>query len=136
MSEENPIVKEALGDDGTLKGWIPDMDDKAVLLEALEQALDYRGDVTIATKDGTTIDGYIFDKSTGQGLEDSYLRIMPKDSLDKIKVKVFYSDLARLEFSGKDAAHGKTWENWLRRWAEKKLKGEEASIESEALDKE
>jgi hypothetical protein len=37
-------------------------------------------------------------------------------------------------FTGKDAAAGKTWENWMRRYAEKKLKGEAADIESETLD--
>jgi len=29
---------------------------------------------------------------------------------------------------------GKTWENWVRRYAEKRLAGEKACIESEKLD--
>jgi hypothetical protein len=45
-----------------------------------------------------------------------------------------YAQIRRLEFSGKDAAAGKTWENWVRRYVEKYLAGERASIESESLD--
>ena len=44
------------------------------------------------------------------------------------------STIASISFTGKDAAAGKTWENWMRRYAEKKLKGEAAGIESEPLD--
>jgi hypothetical protein len=40
-------------------------------------------------------------------------------------------DIRTLAFTGKDAASGKTWDNWVRRYAAKKLAGEAASIESE-----
>ena len=36
--------------------------------------------------------------------------------------------------TGKDTASGKTFENWIRKYAQKKLAGETASIESESLD--
>ena len=42
--------------------------------------------------------------------------------------------VAAVAFTGKDAAAGKTWENWVRRYAEKRLAGEKACIESEKLD--
>jgi hypothetical protein len=47
-------------------------------------------------------------------------------------VTVRYSEIARIQF-GKDAAHGKTWENWVKRYIEKKQRGEAASIEAEVL---
>jgi len=50
------------------------------------------------------------------------------------KRSIPYAQIRRLEFSGKDAAAGKTWENWVRRYVEKHLAGERASIESESLD--
>jgi LAS superfamily LD-carboxypeptidase LdcB len=39
-----------------------------------------------------------------------------------------------LEFTGKDTAAGKTWENWVRRYVEKRLAGEQANIDAEVLD--
>ena len=43
---------------------------------ALEKAFDYRGDVTITRKDGTKLEGYIFDRQTGRSLADSFVRIV------------------------------------------------------------
>jgi len=109
-----------------LQGWVPDLADHAELFKALDQAFDYRGDVTLTLKDETVIDGYIFDRRTGQGLDDSFLRLIPKGSDER--VEVVYADIARLEFSGKDTAAGKSWETWVRKYVEKKMAGEEASI--------
>jgi hypothetical protein len=36
--------------------------------------------------------------------------------------------------SGRDPASGRSWEAWIRRYAERKLAGEAASIESESLE--
>lgn len=122
----------AAPDGQTLQGWIPDPADRKELLDALNKAFDYRGDVTITRADGSTLEGYIFDRRTGQGLDDSYVRVMPIDSDARVEVR--YADIARLEFTGKDTAAGKSFENWIKRYVEKKRAGEKASIESESLD--
>ena len=49
------------------------------LREGLEKAFDYRGDVTITTKDGSRIEGYIFDRRSGKNLADSFVRLFPKN---------------------------------------------------------
>ena len=116
----------------TLHGWVPDVSDRDELFRALDQAFDYRGDVTLTLRDGRTVEGYIFDRRTGVGLDDSVVRIIPRDSETKLGIR--YSDITRLEFSGKDTAHGKTWENWVRRYIDKKRSGEKASLESESLE--
>lgn len=116
----------------TLQGWLPDIADRKELFEALNKAFDYRGDVTITRRDGSTLEGYIFDRRTGQGLDDSSVRLMPVGSDDKVEVR--YADIARLEFTGKDTAAGKSFENWIKRYVEKKQAGEKANIESESLD--
>ncbi len=36
------------------------------LREALEKAFDYRGDITITRKDGTKVNGYLFDRRQAQ----------------------------------------------------------------------
>src|SRR5665213_1859274 len=60
-----------------LEGWIPELASEAEVREALEKAFDYRGDVTVTRKDGSTIEGYLYDRRTGKTLEDSVIRLMP-----------------------------------------------------------
>jgi hypothetical protein len=89
---------------------------------ALEKAFDYRGDVTITRNDGTTIEGYIFDRRTGSTLADSFVRLFPKDRPEKIAIS--YADIAGLEFTGRDTAAGKSWEAWVKKYLQKKAAGE------------
>lgn len=116
----------------TLQGLVATKDDEKALLDALEQAFDYRGDVSLTLTDGASVTGYLFDRRTGPTLEQSSVRLLPADSNDKRTVR--YSDIARLEFTGRDTAHGKTFENWIKRYVEARTKGQTASIESERLD--
>ena len=62
-----------------LEGSVPSLANEEDLRKALEQAFDYRGDVSITRKDSTKIEGYIFDRSSGSGLADSFVRVLPKD---------------------------------------------------------
>ena len=71
-----------------LEGWIPSLATPAEINEALEKAFDYRGDVTLTRKDGTEVQGYIFDRRTGPTLNDSVVRILPSTSREK---KVLHS---------------------------------------------
>ena len=48
-----------------LEGWVPALASEEETRKALEKAFDYRGDVTITRKDGTTVEGYLFDRKTG-----------------------------------------------------------------------
>ena len=51
------------------------------------------------------------------------------------KINVAYSDVAALQFSGRDTAAGKTFEAWVRKYWEKKAAGEtNIQIEPEKLD--
>ena len=116
-----------------LEGWIPPMASEVEVREALEKAFDYRGDVTITKKDGTRIEGYLFDRRKGLSLADSHVRIIPVNS--KTKVDVAYGDVAALAFSGRDTAAGKTFEAWVKKYWEKKAAGERnIQIEPEKLD--
>jgi hypothetical protein len=92
------------------------------LREALEKAFDYRGDVTISLKDGSTVEGYIFDRRSGVTLADSCVRVLPKDQLARCTIS--YAQISGLAFTGRDTAAGKSWEAWLKKYWEKKLAGE------------
>jgi hypothetical protein len=116
-----------------LEGWIPDLANQEEIRQALEKAFDYRGDVTITRKDGSKVEGYIFDRRTGATLADSLVRLYPKDSNQKVAIA--YSDIAAIAFSGRDTAAGKSWEAWVRKYWEKKSAGEkDIGIEAEKLE--
>ena len=116
-----------------LEGWVPDLAGPQDLLAALERAFDYRGDVTITRKDGTRIEGYIFDRRPAATLADSVVRIFPKDSTQKLSIS--YADVMRLEFTGRDTASGKSWEAWVRKYWEKRAKGEQGiALKPESLE--
>jgi hypothetical protein len=105
-----------------LEGWIPELASAREVQDALEKAFDYRGDVTITRKDGSKVEGYIFDRRTGKSLVDSVVRLYPKDSSQKIAVS--YADIAALKFADRDPAAGRSWEAWVKKYWEKKQAGE------------
>jgi hypothetical protein len=116
-----------------LEGWIPQLATDEEIRVALEKAFDYRGDVTITRKDGTKIEGYLFDRRTGPTLKDSLVRLYPKTSTEKVSIS--YADIAALAFTGRDTAAGKSWEAWMKKYAEKKAAGEtNIALEPEPLD--
>jgi hypothetical protein len=116
-----------------LEGWVPELAGEEEVRQALEKAFDYRGDVTITRKDGSKVEGYIFDRRTGKTLADSAVRLFPKDADQKISIP--YSEIAALHFSGRDTAAGKSFEAWVRKYWEKKAAGEkDIGIQAEALE--
>jgi hypothetical protein len=70
----------------TIEGWLPELATEEELREALEKAFDYRGDVTLTTKDGKKLEGYIFDRVSGPTLAASFVRLLPKDSSQRQKI--------------------------------------------------
>ena len=104
-----------------LEGWIPKFASDDAIREALEKAFDYRGDVTLTLKSGEKIEAYIFNRTTGATLADSSSSTsLPR----RRKAQNSYAEIARLEFSGKDRAAGKHWEDWVKAYNEKKAAGE------------
>ncbi len=124
-----------------LEGWIPAMASDVEIREALEKAFDYRGDITITLKNGTSVEGYAYDRRMGKGLNDSMVRVIPTPPKGSPagaaiqRVSIPYSDVAALTFSGRDAAAGRSFEAWVKRYWEKKAAGEKnIAIEPEKLD--
>jgi hypothetical protein len=117
----------------SVEGWVPDLASEEEIRSALEKAFDYRGDVTITRKDGSKIEGYIFDRLSGANLSSSFVRVLPKES--KQRVKISYANIAALAFSGRDPAAGKSWEAWVRKYWTKRTTGAgDLSLQPESLD--
>ena len=116
-----------------LEGWVPELASDEDLRRALEKAFDYRGDVTITTKSGEKIEAYIFNRQPGATLTESYVQYFTPKAEDKRRLS--YAEIARLEFSGKDRAAGKHWEDWVKAYNEKRAAGERnIALHPEKLD--
>lgn len=105
-----------------LEGWVPQLASEDDLKSALEKAFDYRGDVTLTLKSGEKIEAFIFNRQTGATLADSFVQYFTPSAPEKRTLS--YAEIARLEFSGKDRAAGKHWEDWVKAYNEKKAAGE------------
>jgi len=105
-----------------LEGWVPELANEDDLKNALEKAFDYRGDVTITTRSGDKIEAYVFNRQTGATLQDSFFQYFAPNVAGKQKMS--YAEIARLEFTGKDRAAGKHWEDWVKAYNERKASGE------------
>jgi hypothetical protein len=116
-----------------IQGWVPQLATEEELRIALEKAFDYRGDVTLTLKDNSKIEGYIFDRVSGATLGASFVRVLPKDSSQRVKIA--YADIAALAFTGRDTAAGKSWEAWVHKYWEKKTTGDgDLNLEPESLE--
>jgi len=117
----------------SVQGWVPELASEEELRIALEKAFDYRGDVTLTLKDHSRIEGYIFDRVSGPTLSTSFVRVLPKDSRQKLRIA--YADIAALAFTGRDTAAGKSWEAWVRQYWEKKASGKgDLNLQPESLE--
>jgi hypothetical protein len=105
----------------------------ATLRDIVERAFNYRGDVTIKLHHSSnTIEGYVYDRVLRASERDSTVRVIAKT--DGSRHTLALADIDAIEFTGKDTAAGKSFETWVRKYVEKKLKGETASIHAEPLD--
>jgi hypothetical protein len=143
MSDSERVDTERLDPDATevaagrehenLHGWVAELADENDTRDALEKAFDYRGDVTLIRKDGTSIEGYVFDRRTGTSLADSFVRIIPVGQ--RTRVSIAYAEIRTLKFTGKDTAAGKSFDSWIKKYWAKKAAGEtNIQIEPENLD--
>ena len=107
-----------MSESATSEGWEAPLTDDADRHAAVDRAFDYRGDVTVTTRDGRTVEGYVFDRQPDR--PDPRLRILTSSGE---RVTLRYDELARLTFTGKDAAHGRSFETWVQAYARKHAAG-------------
>lgn len=107
MSEETP----------SLQGWEPPVATPAQLADALEKAVDYRGDVTLSLADGSTLVCFIFNREPGAA--DPFVDVYPADRNEKVRIP--FRDIKDVRFTGRDTAAGKSWATYQ---AKKKAEAE------------
>lgn len=97
------------------------------LVEAVELAFDYRGDVTVQLKSGESVTGYLFNREASGA--ESWLEIFPAGNPEVRRLR--YGDVVTIAFSGEDTAAGHSWETWVAK-KESERKAEADRIASEA----
>lgn len=99
----------------------------AELVDAIDMAFDYRGDVTLELKDGRHIEGFIFNRE--RDIAVPIVKLFPKNQPSQITIP--YSEIASIAFSGEDIAFGKSWDTWAKKNADQR-KAEAARAAAEA----
>ncbi len=84
----------------------------ANFVNALQGVVDYRGDVTVKLKNGTSFVGYVF------SADHKKLDMFPRDSSRKESVDLV--SVSEVILSGEDTAKGKSWEDWVKKKAAEK----------------
>jgi hypothetical protein len=101
----------------------------AELVEAIEQAFDYRGDVSLQLASGQTVEGYVSNRDSHAARP--FLQIFSKDESGLRSIR--YADVQAIGFTGKDTASGKSWEAWVtKKEAQRRAETEEASNAAKA----
>jgi hypothetical protein len=103
-------------DEKTLEGWAPEPDAEYPLARLVELAFDYRGNTAVVRRDGTALQGYVFNRDAD--VPDPYLEMF--DSEGGGPYRIPYAEVRTIHFTGKDTAAGKSYAAWLaRKQAEK-----------------
>lgn len=101
----------------------------AEMVEAIELAFDYRGDVTIALKSGEQVSGYLYNREAKGA--DSSLDLFPADGAGTRRIR--YEDVEMVAFSGEDTASGKSWETWVaKKESERKAEADRVAADAKA----
>jgi hypothetical protein len=116
-------------DPDSLEGRIFTPATHAELVEAVEQAFDYRGDVSLGLCSGETVEGYVSNRDVTAA--EPYLAIFP---LNESRARTIqYADIRTISFTGKDTASGKSWEAWVtKKHAQRQAEAERASADARA----
>ncbi len=97
------------------------------LIELIELAFDYRGDVTIELTAGRKFEGYVSNRDTRAARP--YLDIIPQEGPETVQIP--YDEIVAVTFSGEDTAFGKSWHEWMSKH-ESQRRAEAEKVEQEA----
>ncbi len=93
--------------------------------DALEKAFDYRGDVTITLKNSALDQRIRFDPAYARGAY-GFVGAAPTEGAIPRRSKVSYAGNRGSFFQRRDAAAGKGWEAWVKKyWGKERDMGEE-----------
>ena len=95
----------------SMKGWTPELGEALSPDAIIENAFDYRGNVTLVKTDGSECIGYVFNRD--RTVAEPFLQYL--DEKGDGPFTLAYAETANIKFTGKDTAAGKSWEAWQAR---------------------
>jgi hypothetical protein len=99
-------------------------------IEGLDAAFDYRGDLTLRLRDGSTIDGFVFNREPKAKPPVVQLFVKGEDAPRFLP----YVDIVGVAFTGKDPADGKSYLAWkAKKHGERQAEAQQ--IESDLREK-
>ena len=87
----------------------------------MDAAFNYRGNITVISKDGAEAEGYL------SHVDSNSIELW---SSDDNRTRLPVSSIKRLVFSGRDPAEGKSWEAWAKKQKAKKAAEPEPTMAS------
>jgi hypothetical protein len=97
-------------DEKSLEGWTPEIPDEAALIEVVDRAFDYRGDITLDLDDGRRIEGYLFNRN--RDVTEPFVQMFA--SSEPAPLTIPYARIRAVRFTGRDTAAGNSYAVWLR----------------------
>ena len=98
-------------------------------VEAINQAFDYRGDVTLTLSNGQLVEGFMSNREPKAAPPRVQFFVKGQDLAQVIP----YADITAIAFTGKDTADGKSWEAWVsKKEHERQAEAERIKAEAEA----
>jgi hypothetical protein len=101
----------------TLQGWVPEIGEFLTLAEVIDLAFDYRGNTTVVKADGAEIEGYVFNRD--REAPEPFIQIF--DAAGNGPIRIPYSEIQTIRFTGRDMAAGNSWHAWLERREREKV---------------
>lgn len=95
----------------TLQGWVPEIGEFLTLAEVIDLAFDYRGNTTVVKVDETEIEGYVFNRD--REAPEPFIQLF--DVAGNGPIRIPYSEIRNIKFTGGDTAAGNSWQAWLER---------------------
>jgi hypothetical protein len=93
------------------EGWSAAITDGEPLADVIEQAFDYRGDVTIETRDGVRRVGYVYNRR--RDVSAPFIQVLPASGGEPENIA--YAEIQSIAFTGRDTAAGNSYAAWLER---------------------
>jgi hypothetical protein len=113
----------------SLMGSVFTFQSEADRVEGINQAFDYRGDVTLTLTNGQLIEGFMSNREPKANPPRVQFFVKGEDKPQVIP----YADIAAIAFTGKDPADGKSWEAWVsKKEHERKEEADRIKAEAEA----
>lgn len=96
---------------------------KEELEKQIEAAFDFRGHVTVRFKSGDVVEGFLFNRQFQDPKlsEDNFVEMFLKGSGDPKKYKI--EAIESVALTGEDFAAGNSYEEYLKKKAQKEKKG-------------